>query len=617
MAATGGNAAHEAPPRAALDPVAIARKMEDALARPPECVTTDGAKLLRDIAQQTVSNAREAGVDESLIVRYVEEMGLLPQIQCNGRTPIHVRRDALAALYAANKKKPSLFRRGTGICRIIHDEKGRPVVGDVGPREMKHHLTRVANFYNLYLTQAKNNQDVTKRSHAARVIYPPDALVGDVLALSGWDLPPLDAICEIPVLRPDGTIVSQPGYDRETALYHQPEAGLEVPAIPEHPSSDDVHAALALIREAIGEFPFVDDASYANALALLLTPVVRPMIDGNVPLALLDKPAAGTGASLLARVLALIVAGGTKREINQTDSEEEWRKAITTALSAGATVVLIDNVDGNLRSSSIARALTNTTWEDRLLGQNDASAAIRVPNRATWLCTGNNVKLRGDIARRTYWIRLDARVARPWQRRSFVHANLMDWAQKNRGELLAAVLTIARSWVVAGMPLARGGFMGGFDGWERVIGGILAHAGVTGFLGNLDRMYEEADQEDSQWDDFLELLRRHLPYPKGALAIAEMIQQEGEGSELKDKLPPQLAEKLDARSGAFATVIGQQFSSREGKRFGDHGLRLERGRNGKKKSNLWRVVRDGDPAATTTNKDETASGEAEQAAWLQ
>jgi hypothetical protein len=68
--------------------------------------------------------------------------------------------------------------------------------------------------------------------------------------------------------------------------------------------------------------------------------------------------------------------------------------------------------------------------------------------------------------------------------------------------------------------------MGGFDRWERVVGGILAHAGVSGFLGNLDQLYEEADEEDSSWETFLELLAPYLPHPKGALNIATILHNE-------------------------------------------------------------------------------------------
>jgi len=34
-----------------------------------------------------------------------------------------------------------------------------------------------------------------------------------------------------------------------------------------------------------------------------------------------------------------------------------------------------------------------------------------LPQRATWMATGNNLHVGGDLARRCYWIRLDAGMA--------------------------------------------------------------------------------------------------------------------------------------------------------------------------------------------------------------
>jgi hypothetical protein len=53
-----------------------------------------------------------------------------------------------------------------------------------------------------------------------------------------------------------------------------------------------------------------------------------------------------------------------------------------------------------------------------------------------------------------------------------------------------------QAWVFEGSPLGDR-VIGGFEGWSRTFGGILAVAGVDGFLGNLDDFYETADNETS------------------------------------------------------------------------------------------------------------------------
>jgi hypothetical protein len=62
-------------------------------------------------------------------------------------------------------------------------------------------------------------------------------------------------------------------------------------------------------------------------------------------------------------------------------------------------------------------------------------------------------------------------------------------------------LIVIQHWVVTGrVPFAKA--LGSFEPWSRVIGGILQAAGVSGFLGNLDELYETADAEGSSWREF-------------------------------------------------------------------------------------------------------------------
>ena len=53
----------------------------------------------------------------------------------------------------------------------------------------------------------------------------------------------LHGVTHTPTMRPDGTILDQPGYDDETRLAYMPEPGLEVPVIPDRPTKEEVRAA--------------------------------------------------------------------------------------------------------------------------------------------------------------------------------------------------------------------------------------------------------------------------------------------------------------------------------------------------------------------------------------
>jgi hypothetical protein len=95
---------------------------------------------------------------------------------------------------------------------------------------------------------------------------------------------------------------------------------------------------------------------------------------------------------------------------------------------------------------------------------------VKIPQSATWIANGNNIRLGGDLPRRCYWIRLDAKTSRPWQRENFLHSDLPEWVLKNRGDLISAVLTLAQGWFTADRPASGSPVIGGFLEWSKVIG---------------------------------------------------------------------------------------------------------------------------------------------------
>ena len=125
-------------------------------------------------------------------------------------------------------------------------------------------------------------------------------VVKDILyAMSRWDgIKPLLITVDSPVLRADGSILAERGYDEASRLYYSTIAPINL-AIPELSQQAAEEAIQWLIDEVLVDFPFVDDASRANALAALITPTLRPTIDGCVPFYVVDKPTPGCGASLL------------------------------------------------------------------------------------------------------------------------------------------------------------------------------------------------------------------------------------------------------------------------------------------------------------------------------
>ena len=519
-----------------------------------------------------------------------QEAGKLAQLlQADGLPGVFVStlrpwRDIANEALAHLARNPSarVFVRERELVRVRRKEDGTPYIASMSDAALKHLLAESMNFVRIGLKGPQH-------------IAPPDDIVRDIQARGAWPFPPLDALVEFPVFRPDGSLLDRPGYDRVTHLAYAPGAHLSIPPIPARPDDDDLVRAITLIYEVIREFPFQDKASEANTIALLLTPIIRQAINGHVPLALLDATRPGTGKSLLAEIVALIATGRKAAMMSAPHDDDEWRKRIASTLADGSTIIVIDNVCSRLQSAALDLALTSYTMQERILGQSRNGVYAQ---RATWIATGNNIQLGGDMPRRCYWIRLDAHTAQPWRRGGFTH-DLETWVPKHRGELIVALLTLARAWFAAGQPapaqpLPR---IGGFQPWVDTIGGILAYADSSGFLANTEALYEQADNDALQWAAFLhawygtygerEVLAADLVRDIKAAAEAGANETAGT-SDLYSTLPDDLA---DIRKGDFKRILGKALASHVGSQFDDSGLHIERGsRDSRNGSFYWKVA---------------------------
>jgi hypothetical protein len=411
----------------------------------------------------------------------------IPEIIINDRHLHELTSLALPAMARYNNP-PTIFVRSGQLVRIRQDERDSVIIEVLSESALRGYLSRCARF----MAYVPGEREPKPTDPSVKVVK-------DVLALSAWpEFQPITGIVTSPVMRADGSIHNWPGYDPETRTYYA--GGLRLD-IPEKPTKEDAaECAQYILNEVLCDFPFADEASKANVLAALLTVVTKNLVNGNTPLGLVDKPQAGTGASLIAEIIAEIATGNGACMETCPESDEEWRKAITSILMRGPQMVVLDNLSDTLKAPKLSQMLTARTWSDRLLGQNKI---IDLPQTAAWFVTGNNIQLAGDIARRSYWIRLNAGVAQPWLREGFRHPDLKAWVRENRADLLACLFVMVRAWIVAGRPEWTGKKLGSFEEWSSAVGGILQFAGIEGFLDNGADLYDSADQDVAQWDVFL------------------------------------------------------------------------------------------------------------------
>jgi|GEM_PF-3670420 len=414
-----------------------------------------------------------------------EESIQLPEIMITDQRLRDIAGESWEALLKANEP-PIVFQRGHTIVELLFNEDGMPFISVLDRPALRGRLDRAANFSRLTDSEIK----------PAR---PPNDVVADMLVAPHFPLPILRGISEAPMFTPPDVLVNASGYHQGSQFYMNLAKALDIPAVPDCPDATRITQARNLIlEELLADFPFVDDADCANAVAVLLLPFTRLLIEGPTPLHLIESPTPGAGKGLLVDVLAIPAAGRGPATMTEGRDEDEWRKRLTAKLLSAPQFILIDNVRSRLDSAALSTSLTTGVWEDRQLGH---SQTVNIPVTCTWLATANNPALSLEIARRTVSIRLDPAVARPWERDNFKHHDLRRWAKAHRSELIWAALTMVRAWTAAGKPTG-GVSLGSYESWSGVIGGILKIASIPGFMENSGRVYTEADSEVLAWEEF-------------------------------------------------------------------------------------------------------------------
>jgi len=328
----------------------------------------------------------------------------------------------------------------------------------------------------------------------------PDNNTVDASLSRAGSFAPLDRLGKVPFVRPDGTICAASGYDEGTRSFLVLDEALEDLDVPEEPTPEQVKAAVSLyLNDLLVDFPFPTDADRANALATLLTPFIRALVPIS-PLAIVDGKEAGSGKNLFADLMAIVFEGKAITPLPYSTDDAEQRKVITAAFRSGQSLFVFDEAH-KIEGPSFARALTSITYQDRILG---GSVMAEFPNNVTWVSLGNNVEVLGDMSRRAYRVRMSYAGASPEMRSGFKHDDIRGWATEHRADLIRAALVMVRSWFAAGRPIGAVPYrMGSFETWQKVIAGVLTHAGVEGFLVGMKEWRSESDFTRQHWTEFL------------------------------------------------------------------------------------------------------------------
>ncbi|WP_311269735.1 hypothetical protein [Sphingobium sp. WCS2017Hpa-17] len=409
--------------------------------------------------------------DTVISIRDHFEKARKPQKDERGRT-IEIRPDALHAIASEAEAAlidagaPFYVRGAGGIVRPVIDE----VAAADGKRTKVARLTQVSAIGMVdYMSRSAHWVKYNQRKKDLVPTDPTAEIASIILNREGeWLFPVIAGVITTPTLKPDGTILSTPGYDPQTRLLLVEPPKL--PPIPSKPSRDDALAALRTLNDLLVDFPFVDQTSHSVALSALITPVARGAM-AVAPMHVTSAPTPGSGKSYIIDLASCISTGEPAPVIAAAPKEDETEKRLVAALIGGQAIISIDNVNGQLGGDLLCQMIERPVVQPRILG---SSKLVKIESRATCFATGNNIHLVGDMTRRAVVCMLDPGVERPELRR--FKSNPRQTVMANRGKYIAAALTVVRAYAAAGHPDPAPA-LASFEEWSKVVRSALIWLG--------------------------------------------------------------------------------------------------------------------------------------------
>jgi hypothetical protein len=415
----------------------------------------------------------------------------------------------VAAAIRALRFDPDLYARAGALVRVVRGDAGEPIIAPHTTATLRPRLTWCAKW-----TKIGESGDV-------ETCIPPDAIVNAVLEAREWaGIRVLAGIAETPTMRPDRTLLQRAGYDPDTRVLYIP--GAEFPPVPEEPTHEDACAALRFVWvETSYDFPF-RGLGYADPAMLGDDPdgvlrflaarewpdawgvvsaigsiVVRPAIMGDVPAIVFDAATPGSGKGLQVDVVGLSTHGRIPEKLtwpNQGDrgaTDTEVTKMLAGAILDGSQLIVWDEVLGPWGGPAINNVLTcRGRTKLRIIGTPNTPA---LPYTAVMLGAGNNITARDNTHRRCLVPRLESPDEDPSKHQGWRRSDLRASVAALRPQLVVAMLTVIRAYVVAGMPTEyeRDGVMhpmppvwgGGFEDWTRLVVHAVIWAGGGNVLG--------------------------------------------------------------------------------------------------------------------------------------
>ncbi|GAA0432526.1 hypothetical protein Aca07nite_19700 [Actinoplanes capillaceus] len=429
-----------------------------------------------------------------------------------------------------------------------------------------------------YRLKTRKNDDGEPETYEEECT-PPREVLAAVLAGKTWPgVPALRGIIGAPVLRRDGTLLQDPGYDPATGLYLA--SKVDLPQVPDQPTAEQVDKARTfLLGRFLADFPWSSPADRANYIALLVTPILRHFTRSLTPFGLVDATMPSSGKSILTGGPGMLYG---QKILTWPDEDGELRKSITAVFADQVGAVIWDNLEEGtvIDSAVLAQLITQREWSDRQLGTSRNVASV---NDRLWMATGNNLQVGGDMASRTVLVHLDPDMPHPESRdqTGFGIPHLDQWITipANQMIVLWHLLVLVLDWTRNNAPRATGISMRQFTPWAQAAAGFLAHHGITGFLTNITDV-RNVDEDATRWRGFLTAWHdRHGTTPITAAELRRSAEPVQLGGDLHD---PWDGLFITTKNGRLpnAIVLGRMLTGQNGRWRGQYVVRANQSERG-------------------------------------
>ena len=367
-------------------------------------------------------------------------------------------------------------------------------------------------------------------------IDPPEKLIKTIIEIKQWCFTTVVGIINSPTMRPDGSLLTTPGYDPETKLWYKSSGDLNLPSIPDNPTVEEAQKALKLLNELLTEFPFDEEeehhsVSHSAALAGIMTPVLRGALPTAVPLFAIIATEPRSGKTYLVHLISMVATGHIPVPIAGNENPEEMEKRIETAALSGRPIMHLNNLPNGMvvDSTGLAQLSTEGHIMIRKLGKHEEGLCDC--KGTTVFLNGNNILIAADLVPRTVACRLNAQMEDP-ETRTFKD-DPIERVRADRSAYLAAVFTIARAFKAAGYPKQECKVVAGFEAWSRLVQQPLIWLGEKDPLGAMDEL-RAIDPTQDELQSLLSALRSCFAVGVSftvadCVKLAEQMRSDGSG----------------------------------------------------------------------------------------